>query len=101
MRLCVFGIASRQASAPNTPRKIVLTSQGIGDGAFVSPFVRQRLPFSALVFASWDFRLTDPAAASNLRRCLRSQLLELVSDTALQEVYVAPRDRALARVRRV
>ena len=53
------------------------------------------------MFASWDFHLTDAAAAKNLRRSIRGQLKEMVNDAALADQIVDARTRSINTVRKV
>ena len=57
--------------------------QGEGDSAFVGS--NKLFPFSTVVFASWDYHLTDAAAARNLRHSIRNQLKEMVNDALLED----------------
>lgn len=65
--------------------------QGIGDSAFVGQ--SQQYPFSAVVFTSWDYHLTDAGAARNLRNTIRNQLGEMLSDAALADVRLSRSQR--------
>ena len=60
--------------------------QGEGDSSFVGS--NRFFPFSTVVFASWDFHLTDPSAARNLRRSIRNQLKEMVNDALLADKII-------------
>lgn len=60
--------------------------QGQGDGAFVGH--NKLFPFSTVVFASWDYHLTDPDAARNLRHSIRNQLKEMVADAVLKALEI-------------
>ncbi|KAK9816511.1 hypothetical protein WJX72_001335 [[Myrmecia] bisecta] len=71
---------------------------GIGDGAFVGK--NQLFPFSTVVFTSWDYHLTDPDAAFNLRNSIRNQLKEMVNDAVLANEYVTKTDKFLAILRK-
>eukprot|EP00891_Asterochloris_glomerata_P000729 jgi/Astpho2/729/fgenesh1_pg.00015_%23_12_t len=60
--------------------------KGEGDSSFVGS--NRFFPFSTVVFASWDFHLTDPSAARNLRRSIRNQLKEMVNDALLADKII-------------
>ena len=76
--LCLHG------QAPATTQLVCL--QGEGDSSFVGS--NRFFPFSTVVFASWDFHLTDPSAARNLRRSIRNQLKEMVNDALLADKII-------------
>lgn len=65
--------------------------QGEGDNAFVGS--NKLFPFSTVVFASWDYHLTDAGAARNLRHSIRNQLKEMVNDAMLEDKIVDTRTR--------
>lgn len=58
-------------------------------------------PFSTVVFASWDYHLTDAAAARNLRHSIRNQLKEMVNDAVLADKIEDTRTRVKAYIRKV
>lgn len=58
-------------------------------------------PFSTVVFASWDYHLTDAAAARNLRHSIRNQLKEMVNDALLEDKIEDTRTRVKAYIRKV
>lgn len=58
-------------------------------------------PFSTVVFASWDYHLTDAAAARNLRHSIRNQLKEMVNDALLEDKIEDFRTRVKAYIRKV
>ena len=74
--------------------------QGIGSGEKHN-LMQQLYPFCRLVFASWDFHITNPEAARLARRALRSQLKEMVSDASLQEIFVPESAKLMAKLRKV
>ena len=58
-------------------------------------------PFSTVVFASWDYHLTDAAAARNLRHSIRNQLKEMVNDALLEDKIEDTRTRIKAYIWKV
>lgn len=58
-------------------------------------------PFSTVVFASWDYHLTDAAAARNLRHSIRNQLKEMVNDALLEDKIEDTRTKVKAYIRKV
>ena len=58
-------------------------------------------PFSTVVFASWDFHLTDPSAARNLRRSIRNQLKEMVNDALLADKIISRKTKIKEFARKV
>lgn len=54
-----------------------------------------------MVFASWDYHLTDAAAARNLRHSIRNQLKEMVNDALLEDKIEDTRTRVKAYIRKV
>ena len=58
-------------------------------------------PFSTVVFASWDYHLTDAAAARNLRHSIRNQLKEMVNDAVLADKIEDTRTKVKAYIRKV
>jgi hypothetical protein len=60
-----------------------------------------RYRFATLVFASWDYHLTDYSAAANLRRSIRQQLKEMLNDAADEEVQMTVYARLAAQIRKV
>lgn len=58
-------------------------------------------PFSTVVFASWDFHLTDPSAARNLRRSIRNQLKEMVNDALLADKIIDRKTKIMNFARKV
>ena len=63
--------------------------------------MRRMYPVCASVFASWDFHVVDGGAVRGMRRTLRSQLREMISDVSRQEVYVSDSARLLSKMRKV
>ena len=74
-------------------------AQGEGDSAFVGS--NRLFPFSTVVFASWDYHLTDAAAARNLRHSIRNQLKEMVNDAVLADKIEDTRTKVKAYIRKV
>jgi hypothetical protein len=94
------GPTSRSSSAADGPSCWHLPPQGNGDRpAVVFDVFRYR--FATLVFASWDYHLTDHAAAANLRRSIRQQLREMLNDAADDDVHVTVLARFTAQIRKV
>lgn len=60
-----------------------------------------RYRYATLVFASWDYHLTDYGAAANLRRSIRQQLREMLNDAADEEVQITVYARLTAQIRKV
>lgn len=60
-----------------------------------------RYRFSTLVFASWDYHLTDYEATANLRRSIRQQLKEMLNDAADAEVQLSFWARIAGQIRKV
>ena len=58
-------------------------------------------PFSTVVFASWDYHLTDAGAARNLRHSIRNQLKEMVNDAMLEDKIVDTRTRVKGYISKV
>ena len=58
-------------------------------------------PFSTVVFASWDYHLTDAGAARNLRHSIRNQLKEMVNDALLEDKIVDTRTRVKGYISKV
>ena len=58
-------------------------------------------PFSTVVFASWDYHLTDAGAARNLRHSIRNQLKEMVNDALLEDKIVDTRTKVKGYVKKV
>ena len=58
-------------------------------------------PFSTVVFASWDYHLTDAGAARNLRHSIRNQLKEMVNDALLEDKIEDTRTKIKAYIRKV
>ena len=75
------------------------TMQGEGDSGFVGS--NKLFPFSTVVFASWDYHLTDAGAARNLRHSIRNQLKEMVNDALLEDKIEDTRTKIKAYVRKV
>ena len=73
--------------------------QGEGDSGFVGS--NRLFPFSTVVFASWDYHLTDAAAARNLRHSIRNQLKEMVNDALLEDKIEDTRTKIKAYIRKV
>ena len=73
--------------------------QGEGDSAFVGS--NKLFPFSTVVFASWDYHLTDAAAARNLRHSIRNQLKEMVNDALLEDKIEDTKTRVKAYIWKV
>ena len=82
---------------PATPHLVCL--QGEGDSSFVGS--NRFFPFSTVVFASWDFHLTDPSAARNLRRSIRNQLKEMVNDALLADKIISRKTKIKEFARKV
>ena len=86
-------------------KKLVLSCQGLfgvqgeGDNAFVGS--NKLFPFSTVVFASWDYHLTDAGAARNLRHSIRNQLKEMVNDAMLEDKIVDTRTRVKGYISKV
>ena len=57
--------------------------------------------FSTVVFASWDFHLTDFQAAANLRRSIRQQLQEMLNDATDADTALARRTVIISYVHKV
>jgi len=76
-----------------------LGAQGEGDSGFVGS--NKLFPFSTVVFASWDYHLTDAGAARNLRHCIRNQLKEMVNDALLEDKIEDTRTKVKAYIRKV
>lgn len=56
--------------------------------------------FSTVVFASWDYHLTDYEAAANLRRSIRQQLKEMLNDASDADVQVTVYARIMGQMRK-
>jgi len=76
-----------------------LQVQGEGDSGFVDS--NKLFPFSTVVFASWDYHLTDAGAARNLRHSIRNQLKEMVNDALLEDKIEDTRTKVKAYIRKV
>jgi len=76
-----------------------LGAQGEGDSGFVGS--NKLFPFSTVVFASWDYHLTDAGAARNLRHSIRNQLKEMVNDALLEDKIEDTRTKVKAYIRKV
>ncbi|DBA94620.1 hypothetical protein WJX77_009861 [Trebouxia sp. C0004] len=72
--------------------------QGEGDSGFVGS--NKLFPFSTVVFASWDYHLTDAGAARNLRHSIRNQLKEMVNDALLEDKIEDTRTKVKAYIRK-
>jgi hypothetical protein len=78
----------------------MLPLQGDGDRpAVILDMFRYR--FATLVFASWDYHLTDYGAAANLRRSIRQQLREMLNEAADEDVQITVYARLTAQMRKV
>ena len=75
--------------------------QGTGDKGGVVQRDKFLYRFSTVVFASWDFHLTDYQAAANLRRSIRQQLQEMLNDAADADTALARRTIIISYVRKV
>ena len=84
---------------PTTNITALAYAQGEGDSAFVGS--NRLFPFSTVVFASWDYHLTDAAAARNLRHSIRNQLKEMVNDAVLADKIEDTRTKVKAYIRKV
>ena len=55
-------------------------------------------PFSTVVFASWDFHLTNHDAARNLRYSIRNQLKEMLNDATLADIMLTTYEKFRANL---
>lgn len=77
-----------------------LLMQGNGDKGAVA-HDKYLYRFSTVVFASWDYHLTDYEAAANLRRSVRQQLKEMLNDASDADVQVTVYARIMGQMRKV